>query len=82
LEKEKSQTLEEIGQLREVTELSEKAKNLENEVNKLRDEVKVLKDKIPPELLQELSCFAPQLLKEEEKTQNEERSGCDEEDFL
>jgi len=82
LEKEKSMLLEEIGELREVVELSEKAKNLENEVNKLRKEVKILRDKIPQEFLQELGGVAPQLLEEEQKTQSEERSSCEEEDFL
>ncbi|MGQ9726806.1 MAG: hypothetical protein ACUVQL_06720, partial [Candidatus Bathycorpusculaceae bacterium] len=44
----------EIGQLKEIVELSEKAKDLENEVNKLKKEAKTLKERIPHELLQEL----------------------------
>jgi len=83
LEKEKSMLLEELGHLKEVVELSEKAKDLENEVNKLRKEVKTLKDRIPQELLQELSKVAPSLLeeKEEEKKPDEESPSCEEEEF-
>jgi peptidoglycan hydrolase CwlO-like protein len=54
LEKEKSVLLEELRQLKEIVELSEKAKDLENEVNKLRKEVATVKDKIPQEFLEEL----------------------------
>lgn len=76
--------LEEIGQLKEVVELSEKAKDLEDEVNKLKEEVKTLRDKIPQEFLQELSEVASSLLNEEaeEKESNEECLSCEEEEFL
>ncbi|MEM2970937.1 MAG: hypothetical protein QW270_00735 [Candidatus Bathyarchaeia archaeon] len=66
LEKEKSMLLEEIEQLKEIVELSEKVKGLENEVNKLRKEAKLLEDKIPQELLQELGETAPSLMEEEQ----------------
>jgi len=84
LEKEKSTLLEEIGQLKEVVELSEKAKSLENEVNKLKKEVKTLKDKIPQEFLQELGEIESTLLEEseEEKKLDEECTGCGDEEFL
>jgi len=82
LEKEKSMLLEEIGQLKEIVELSEKVKGLENEVDKLRKEVKILEDKIPQELIQELSEVAPPLMEEEEKNFGEECSSCEEEELL
>jgi uncharacterized coiled-coil DUF342 family protein len=84
LENEKRMLLEEIVQLKEVVELSEKAKDLENEVDKLKKEAKALRDKIPQELLQELSEVAPKLLKEgeEEKELEEQCSSCDEEELL
>jgi archaellum component FlaC len=78
LEKEKSTLLEETRQLKEVVELSEKAKDLENEVNKLKKEVKTLEDRIPQEILQELSEVASQLSKEDE----EECSSSEGEEFL
>jgi len=84
LEKEKSMLLEEIGQLKEVVELSEKAKALESEVNKLKNEVKTLKDKIPQEFLEEIGEVASPLLEEseEEKKSGEECRGCKDEEFL
>lgn len=85
LEKEKGVLLEEIGQLEEVVELREKAKNLEDGVNKLKEEVKTLGDKIPQEFLQELSKVASPLLNEEneeEKKSSEECLSYDEEEFL
>ena len=83
LEKEKSMLLEEIGQLKEIVELSEKVKGLENEVDKLRKEVKILEDKIPQELLQELNEAVPPL-REEEKEENldEECSSCEKKELL
>lgn len=53
LEGEKATLLEEIRELKEVAELSERATLLENEVDKLREELKTLKDKIPLELMKE-----------------------------
>jgi len=84
LEKEKSMLLEEIGQLKEVVELSEKAKGLENEVNKLKREVKTLKDRIPAEFLHELGEVESTLLEEseEEKKLSEECDSCGDEEFL
>jgi len=84
LEAEKSVLLEEIGQLKEVVELSEKAKSLQNEVNKLKKEVETLKDRIPQELLKELSGVASPLLgeTEEEKASDEECLNCEEEECL
>jgi len=84
LEKEKGLLLEEIRQLKEVVELSEKATDLENEVNKLKKEVETLKDKIPQELLQELGEIASPISKgdEEEEKFGEECSGCEEEELL
>jgi peptidoglycan hydrolase CwlO-like protein len=83
LEKEKSMLLEEIGQLKEIVELSEKVKGLESEVGKLRREVKTLEEKIPQELLQELSEAVPHLMEEEEEENlGEECSSCEEEEQL
>jgi len=83
LEKEKSMLLEEIGQLKEIVELSEKAKDLESEVNKLKKDVKNLRDRIPQEFLPELCGEAPPSSKEEEeKPPDEECSSREEEDFL
>ena len=85
LEKEKSTLLEEIGQLKEIVELSEKAKDLENEVNKLKKEAKVLKEKIPQELLQELREITSPLSeedKDEEENFGEECTSCEEEEIL
>jgi uncharacterized protein YlxW (UPF0749 family) len=84
LEKEKGLLLEEVRQLREVVELSEKAKDLENEVNKLKKEVEALKAKLPQEFLQELGKLASSTLKgdEEEENLGEEYSSCEEEELL
>lgn len=81
LEKEKSTLLEEIGQLKEIVELSEKAKDLENEVNKLKKEAKTLKEKIPEELLQQLREVTSNLLEEKEES-SEECLSCEEEELL
>ena len=83
LEREKSILLEEVRQLKEVVELSERAKILENEVNKLKDEAKLLKERIPREFLQELEQITSTLLTEDEaETSGEECSRCEEEQFL
>jgi len=85
LEKEKGVLLEEIGQIKEVAELGEKATNLEDGVKKLKEEVKTLGDKIRQEFLQELSEVASPLLNEEneeEKKSSEECLSCEEEKFL
>ena len=80
LEKEKSLLLEEINQLREVVGLSEKAKSLESEVNKLRAEARALKERIPRELFKEFTETVAILLSEEEKEKlNEECASCGEE---
>jgi hypothetical protein len=80
LENEKSVLLKEVAELSEIVGLSEKAKTLENEVNKLKDEAKILKDRIPREFLQELEEIVPSLLEEsEEETSDDECSNCDEE---
>ncbi|MDI6691284.1 MAG: hypothetical protein QME50_05380 [Candidatus Bathyarchaeota archaeon] len=81
LEKEKSTLLEEIGQLKEIVELSEIAKDLENEVNKLKKEAKTLKEKIPEELLQQLREVTSNLLEEKEES-SEECPSCEEEELL
>ncbi|MGQ9531056.1 MAG: hypothetical protein ACUVQX_06570, partial [Candidatus Bathycorpusculaceae bacterium] len=73
----------EIGQLKEIVELSEKAKDLENEVNKLKKEAKTLKERIPHELLQELQEVKSPLLEEkEEKNFSEECPSCEGEELL
>jgi cell division protein FtsB len=61
-------------------ELSEKANDLETEVNKLKKEVKALKDKLPQEFLQEIGEFAYSQLNEneEEEDLDEECSSCKE----
>jgi len=85
LEKEKGVFLEEIGQIKEVAELSEKAKNLEDGVKKPKEEVRTLGNKIPQEFLQELSEAAFPLLNEEneeEKKSSEECLSYKEEEFL
>ncbi|NWF87484.1 hypothetical protein HXY32_06735 [Candidatus Bathyarchaeota archaeon] len=79
LEKEKAMLLEEIAQLREVVALNEKAKNLENEVNELKIEVKALRDKIPKKLFQELIEVTSSLTEESEKEDFEECKNCQEE---
>lgn len=53
LEKERALLLEEIAQLKEVAELHEKAKELEEEVDKLKLEAKALRDKLPSRLFRE-----------------------------
>ncbi|MEM3536358.1 MAG: hypothetical protein QXF44_01130 [Candidatus Bathyarchaeia archaeon] len=83
LEKEKSMLLEEIAQLKEVVELSEKAKNLENDVDRLRREVKTLKDKIPQEFLEEIGEIESSILQEDREEQLEEEcTNCEDEEFL
>jgi len=57
--------LEEKRKLEEVVELTERAKELEGEVNKLRDEVEALKDRIPQEFLQQLGDATSAQLSEE-----------------
>jgi peptidoglycan hydrolase CwlO-like protein len=83
LEREKSLLLEEVKQLRELVELSEKAKGLESEVEKLKSEVKALKGKIPQELLKELGEVESPVLRgdEEEEALEEECQGCEEEEL-
>ncbi|MDH7477224.1 MAG: hypothetical protein QHH17_02450 [Candidatus Bathyarchaeota archaeon] len=81
LEKEKSMLLEEIGELKEIVELSEKAKELENEVNKLKKEAKTLKERIPQEFLQELREITSPL-EEETEEGSEECPSCEEEELL
>jgi len=83
LEKEKTMLLEEITQLKEVVELNEKAKELENEVNKLKREAKSLKDRLPREYLQELGEVVSALLEEneKEKTLSEECSSCEDKEM-
>ncbi|MGB9777958.1 MAG: hypothetical protein ACPLW8_01015 [Candidatus Bathyarchaeales archaeon] len=81
LEREKSMLLEEIGQLKEIVELSEKAKDLENEVNKLKKEAKALKERIPQEFLQELREVTSPLEGEKEEG-SEECPSCEEEELL
>ncbi|MGQ9624596.1 MAG: hypothetical protein ACUVUF_04595 [Candidatus Bathycorpusculaceae bacterium] len=71
LEKEKSVLLEELKQLKEIVELSEKAKDLENEVNKLRKEVATVKDKIPQEFLEELGETATLYEENEQPSEND-----------
>lgn len=83
LEKEKSMLLEEIAQLKEVVELSEKAKNLESEVDKLKKEVKTLKNRIPQEFLKEIGEVESSILQEDEEEQLEEEcANCEDEEFL
>jgi len=82
LEKEKSMLLEELTQLKELVELSEKAKDLESEVNKLKKEVETLRARIPQESLQELCEGVLPSSKEEEEKPEQNCSGCEEEDFL
>jgi archaellum component FlaC len=84
LEKEKSMLLEKVKELKEVVELSEKAKVLESEVSKLKKEAKALKGRLPQELLQEIGEFASSLLEEneEEECLGEECPGCEEEELL
>lgn len=53
LEKERALLLEEIAQLKEVVELHEKAKKLEEEVDKLKLEAKALREKLPSRLFRE-----------------------------
>ena len=80
LEKEKS-TLLEKKKLEDVVELTERAKELEGEVNKLRDDIKALKDRIPQEFLQQLGDVTSARLNEENKPV-EERSSYEDEGLL
>ena len=82
LENEKRLLLEEISQLREVVGLSEKAKSLEAEVDKLRAEAKALKERIPRELFKEFTETVAILLSAKEKEKpDDECAGCEEETF-
>jgi len=78
LELEKSVLLEEVRELREVVELSEKAKSLESEVDRLRSEVRALKGRLPREFLEEIGEFAGSAESDEES----ECSRCEEEELL
>jgi len=73
--------LEEKRKLEEVVELTERAKELEGEVNKLRDEVEALKDRIPQEFLQQLGDATSAQLSEENEL-DEERSSREDEDLF
>jgi len=73
--------LEEKRKLEEVVELTERAKELEGEVNKLRDEVEALKDRIPQEFLQQLGDATSAQLSEENEP-DEERSSRKDEDLF
>ena len=77
LEEEKS-TLSE--KLEDVVELTERPKELEGEVNKSRDDIKALKDRIPQEFLQQLGDVTSARLNEENKPV-EERSSYEDEDL-
>ncbi|NWG11107.1 hypothetical protein HXY33_05080 [Candidatus Bathyarchaeota archaeon] len=78
LEKEKAMLLEEAAQLKEVVALNEKAKGLEDEVNELKTEVKMLRDKIPRKLFQD-TIEADSLAEEsEEENFDEECENCQE----
>jgi hypothetical protein len=79
LEKEKSVLLEEVKELKEVVELSEKAKGLESEVGRLKSEVRALKDRLPREFLREIGEFVSSSIREEEED-GEGCSGCEEEE--
>jgi hypothetical protein len=81
LEREKSMLLEEVGELKEVVELSEKAKCLESEVDRLRSEVRTLKERLPREFLREIGEFVPEPIAAEEED-SEECSNCEEEELL
>jgi archaellum component FlaC len=76
--------LEEVRRLREAVELSDKVKDLENEICKLKREVKTLKEKLPQEILEELGEFRPPIMREneEEEAFGEECLGCDEEELI
>jgi len=73
--------LEEKRKLEEVVELTERAKEREGEVDKLRDEVEALKGRIPQEFLQQLGDATSAQLSEENELV-EERSSCEDEDLL
>jgi len=76
LEEEKNLVVEEIKQLKEVVELSKRAKDLEDEVGKLKKEVETLKGQIPRELLQKLGVLASEVLGEAEKGERSEEEAC------
>jgi hypothetical protein len=84
LEKEKAMLLEEIVELKEVVVLNEKAKSLEDEVGKLKVEVKALREKIPPEILQEIMEVASAILADDYEGEEceEECQGCEEEEIV
>lgn len=73
--------MEEKKKLEDVVELTERAKELEGEVNKLRDDIKALKDRIPQEFLQQLGDVTSARLNEENKPV-EERSSYEDEGLL
>lgn len=61
--------------------LNETAKNLEDEVAELRTEVKALKEKIPPKLVQELIEAASSVLTQESEEEDfEECEHCQQEE--
>lgn len=62
--------------------MAKRAKELEGEVNKLRDEVKALKDRIPQEFLQQLGDATSAQLSEENELDEERSSRKDEDLFL
>jgi predicted nucleic acid-binding Zn-ribbon protein len=82
LEKEKSMLLEEVRELKEVVELSERAKGLESEVDRLKSEVRALRDRLPREFLREIGEFVSESITAEEEEDSEECSGCEEEELL
>lgn len=73
--------MEEKRKPEEVVELTERAKELEGEVDKLRDDVEALKGRIPQEFLQQLGDATSAQLSGENEL-GEERSSCEDEDLL
>lgn len=84
LAEEKVLLSEEVERLKELVELSEKAKGLENEVNELKKKSEALKTKIAPEFMQESAEEKPVIVAEgsEGRVEDEECHNCEEEEFL
>ena len=86
LEEEKRTLLEERDRLKEILELSEKAKTLETEVDKLKEEIKTLQDRIPKDILEELGETIPSILvnrmEKEEVDDESYQRGEEEEELL